>query len=107
MGSTEGEGSNKVVWYLDSSGCSMHMTGSRNLLSNFIEQRGLWVTFSDNSLGFTKGYGTLVIGSVKVTNVAYVSGLKHNLLSISQFYDRDYSVEFSSTFCYVKNTSTQ
>ena len=40
-----------------------------------------------------------VIGNVIIEKVALVSGLKHNLLSISQITDRGYHVSFMEEHC--------
>lgn len=49
--------------------------------------------------------GTSTIGNslISVNNVWLVSGLKHNLLSISQFCDSGYEVLFNKKFCSVIN----
>ena len=73
---------NKVMWILDS-GCSRHMTGDMALLSQFERKAGPLVTFGDDSIGTTLGYGNLEVGNVIIEDVALVDGLKHNLLSIS------------------------
>ena len=83
------------MWIIDS-GCSSHMTGDRALLSNLVEKDGPWVTFGDDIKGFTKGYGSLEIGNVVIENISLVDGLKHNLLSVSQFTDKGYEVNFKS-----------
>ncbi|KAI3715213.1 hypothetical protein L6452_22185 [Arctium lappa] len=75
------------IWYLDS-GCSRHMTGDRGLLSSYKEKLGGGsVTFGDNKKGQIKGYGVIAKGDIDVNRVAYVDGLKHNLLSVSQLCD--------------------
>ena len=89
---------NRVVWILDN-GCSRHITGDRALLSNVIEKAGLVVTFGDNSKGSTQGYGNLYAGNVIIENISVVEGLKHNLLSISQFCDKGYGVHFEKETC--------
>ncbi len=76
-----------TVWYIDS-GCSKHMTHNKHLLSCFQAKEGHKVVFGDNSYGLTKGVGTLIVGDVHITEVYYVEGLKHNLLSVSQFCDK-------------------
>ncbi|MGI4673429.1 hypothetical protein ACR2XN_28600 [Klebsiella pneumoniae] len=83
----------RVMWILDS-GCSRHMTGDRALLSKMVERAGPVVTFGDDSKGYTTGYGNLELGNVIVEEVSLVDGLAHNLLSISQFCDKDYEVLF-------------
>ncbi|KAJ9553800.1 hypothetical protein OSB04_017845 [Centaurea solstitialis] len=92
----------KGIWYLDS-GCSRHMTGSKFVLSNYREERGPAVTFGGNGKGQTRGYGTLTNGVTTFKRVAYVEGLMHNLLSISQLCDKNHKVSFSKKKCKVKN----
>ncbi|KAJ9535657.1 hypothetical protein OSB04_un001191 [Centaurea solstitialis] len=92
----------KGIWYLDS-GCSRHMTGSKYVLSNYREERGPAVTFGGNGKGQTRGYGTLTNGVTTFKRVAYVEGLMHNLLSISQLCDKNHKVSFSKKKCKVKN----
>ncbi|KAJ9565079.1 hypothetical protein OSB04_001045 [Centaurea solstitialis] len=92
----------KGIRYLDS-GCSRHMTGSKSVLSNYREERGPAVTFGGNGKGQTRGYGTLTNGVTTFKRVAYVEGLMHNLLSISQLCDKNHKVSFSKKKCKVKN----
>ena len=60
----------------------------------WLRKLALWVTFGDDSKCFTKGYGSLEIGNVVIENISLVDGLKHNLLSVSQFTDKGYEVNF-------------
>ena len=53
-----------------------------------VEKVGPMVTFGDNNKGLTEGYGYLEAGNVIIDNVSVVQGVKHNLLSISQFCDK-------------------
>ncbi|KAJ9558089.1 hypothetical protein OSB04_012703 [Centaurea solstitialis] len=100
---TDNPGSiDKGIWYLDS-GCSRHMTGSKSVLTNYREERGPAVTFGGNGRGQTRGYGTLSNGVTTFKRVAYVEGLMHNLLSISQLCDKNHKVSFSKKKCKVKN----
>ncbi|KAJ9552849.1 hypothetical protein OSB04_016894 [Centaurea solstitialis] len=100
---TDNSGSiDKGIWYLDS-GCSRHMTGSKSVLINYREERGPAVTFGGNGKGQTRGYGTLTNGVTTFKRVAYVEGLMHNLLSISQLCDKNHKVSFSKKKCKVKN----
>ena len=85
------------------SGCSRHMTGDRALLSNVVEKAGPIVTFGDDSKGFTTGYGNLEIRNVIIENISIVEGLKHNLLSISQFCDKGFDVSFKKERCLISN----
>ena len=68
-----------------------------------IEKAGPIVTFGDDSKGFTTGYGNLEIGNVIIENISLVDGLKHNLLSISQFCDKGYNVDFRKERCLISN----
>ncbi|KAI3718388.1 hypothetical protein L6452_19257 [Arctium lappa] len=85
------------IWYLDS-GCSRHMTGNKELLSSFQAKSGGAVTFGDDVQGQIKGYGELSRGNVLVSKVAYVDGLKHNLISISQLCDHGFDVKFQRKY---------
>ncbi|VFQ73309.1 unnamed protein product [Cuscuta campestris] len=94
------------VWYLDS-GCSRHMTGDASLLSNLIPYNGPRVTFGEsNDFVLTKGLGNLVYKGLTIQAVSYVEGLNYNLLSISQFCDKGYSLEFCKDMASLKNIST-
>ncbi|KAJ9565794.1 hypothetical protein OSB04_001760 [Centaurea solstitialis] len=99
---TESPSQDKGIWYLDS-GCSRHMTGSKSVLSDYRDERGPAVTFGGNGKGQTRGYGTLTNGVTTFKRVAYVEGLMHNLLSISQLCDKNHKVSFSKKKCKVKN----
>ena len=70
------------------------MTGCKSLLCDFQTEIRPKVTFGDNSQGVTKGYGILQTGAVTFKRVAFVSGLKHNLISISQLCDVGFEVSF-------------
>ena len=77
------------------------MTGDRALLSNVVEKAGPVVTFGDNCKRLTQRYGFLQAGKVIIDNVSVVQGLQHNLLSISQFCDKGYSVLFDKERCQI------
>ena len=92
----------KKRWYLDS-GCSRHMTWDVNnfaTLSRMCE--GDYVTFRDDSKGKIIGFSNVKIGtSLLIENISLFDGLKHNLLSINQLYDKDLKIVFDSTCCNV------
>nr|GEZ43453.1 putative nucleotidyltransferase, ribonuclease H [Tanacetum cinerariifolium] len=69
------------LWIIDS-GCSMHMTGNRALLTNFVEKFLGTVRFGNNDFAVIVGYGDVVTGSLTIKNVYYVKGLGHNLFSV-------------------------
>ncbi|KAI3668197.1 hypothetical protein L6452_43274 [Arctium lappa] len=75
----------------------------KELLTKYKEEKGPSVTFGGNGKGITRGFGVLSNGKTTFRRVAYVDGLKHNLLSISQLCDKDYEVRFSKKACSVVN----
>ncbi|GKE65295.1 retrovirus-related pol polyprotein from transposon TNT 1-94, partial [Tanacetum coccineum] len=81
------------IWYLDS-GCSRHMTGVKSYLHKYVEQSGPKVVFGDDSTCTTEGYGSIKCNGIVFTKVAFVNGLKYNLISISQLCDAKYIVQF-------------
>ncbi|GKC53154.1 hypothetical protein Tco_1075899 [Tanacetum coccineum] len=81
------------IWYLDS-GCLRSMTGVKSYLHKYVEQTGPKVVFGDNSSCITQGYGSINYGGIIFTKVAFVNGLKYNLISISQLCDAKYIVQF-------------
>ncbi|GJX45683.1 hypothetical protein Tco_0262359 [Tanacetum coccineum] len=83
----------KPIWYLDS-GCSKHMNGVKSYLHKYEEQPGPKVVFGDDSTCVTKGYGSIKCNGIVFTKVAFVNGLKYNLISISQLCDAKYIVQF-------------
>ncbi|XP_073057055.1 uncharacterized protein [Primulina eburnea] len=69
------------IWYFDS-GCSRHMTGSKDHLIDFVELRSGHVTYGGGVKGRIAGKGTLnVDGLPNLHNVLYVEGLNSNLIS--------------------------
>ncbi|KAJ9544736.1 hypothetical protein OSB04_024443 [Centaurea solstitialis] len=83
-------------------GCSSHMTGTLELLSEYITKEGSFVAF-----GKVKGYGMVVKGEIKVNQVSYVDGLKHNLISVSQLCDNGLDVLFNIKFCTMYKCDTK
>ncbi|GJS35408.1 retrovirus-related pol polyprotein from transposon TNT 1-94 [Tanacetum coccineum] len=76
------------------SGCSRHMTGVKSYLHKYVGQLGPKVVFGDDSTCITKGYGSIKCNGIVFTKVAFVNGLKYNLISISQLCDAKYIVQF-------------
>ncbi|GFP94262.1 pullulanase 1 chloroplastic [Phtheirospermum japonicum] len=88
-----------VTWYFDS-GCSKHMIGSEDLLSNTVKFQGGKVKYGGGANGQIIGQGTLhVPGIAKLENVLLVEGLTANLISISQLSDGGFSVKFTHEKC--------
>ncbi|GAB2292076.1 hypothetical protein Dimus_038187 [Dionaea muscipula] len=68
---------------------------------------GVTVVFGGNEKpGETKGSGSIIKNGLIIRDIAYVQGLKFNVLSISQFCDKGYLVEFSKEICKIKNEDT-
>ncbi|GKE27319.1 hypothetical protein Tco_1442703, partial [Tanacetum coccineum] len=76
------------------SGCSRHMTGVKSYLHKYEEQPRPKAVFGDESTCVTKGYGSIKCNGIVFTKVAFVNGLKYNLISISQLCDAKYIVQF-------------
>ncbi|GKA31702.1 retrovirus-related pol polyprotein from transposon TNT 1-94 [Tanacetum coccineum] len=86
----------RSIWYLDN-GYSRHMTWIKQYMHRYSKESGPKVVFGDDSLGNTEGYGLVNCNGITFTRVAYVNGLKHNLISISQLCDANYKVLFTKT----------
>ena len=92
---------NSCLWYLDS-GCSHHMSGDKSLVKSLKEKVGDYVTFGDGSHAQVVGKGTVEIpGLPLLKDVFYIKGLKANLLSITQIYDKDLLIQFSKKGCII------
>ncbi|KAJ9544283.1 hypothetical protein OSB04_023990 [Centaurea solstitialis] len=88
-------------WYLHS-GCSKHMTGRKEILSNYKEEYGGSVMFGNNELAPVVGQGDIVCKDITIKNVAHDVGLNHNLFSIGKFCDKDLEVNFKKRRCVVR-----
>ncbi|GKB52023.1 retrovirus-related pol polyprotein from transposon TNT 1-94 [Tanacetum coccineum] len=77
-------------------GCSRSMTGVKSYLHKYVEQPDLKVVFGDNSSCITEGYSSINYRGIVFTKVAFVNGLKYNLISISQLCDSKYVVQFDN-----------
>ncbi|GJX35671.1 retrovirus-related pol polyprotein from transposon TNT 1-94 [Tanacetum coccineum] len=86
-------------------GSTVHSTSYHNEFDHFKkgekiqavkarEQPGPNVVFGDNSSCITEGYGSINRGGIVFTKVAFVNGLKYNLISISKLCDAKYIVQF-------------
>jgi hypothetical protein len=94
---------NKNLWYSDSD-CSRHMSIDKSWFKKFEFMNGDSVTFGDGSITTIKGKWNVEIPSLPIFhNILFVNGLKANLLSISQFCDKNHSVQFSKEECNIYN----
>lgn len=80
-------------WILDS-GCSSHMTGDKAEFTKLQHFEGGSVKFGNNDGAEICGKGAVQPkeGKIGSEEVLYVSGLKHNLLSVSQICDKGHEV---------------
>ncbi|GKD09999.1 retrovirus-related pol polyprotein from transposon TNT 1-94 [Tanacetum coccineum] len=96
----------KPIWYLDS-GCSRHMVGVKSYLHKYVEQPGPKVVFGDDSACTTEGYDFIKCNGIVFTKVAFVNGLKYNLVSISQLCDAKYIVRFNEKSGTILNSNKE
>ncbi|KAA0037350.1 Integrase, catalytic core [Cucumis melo var. makuwa] len=87
-------------WIADS-GCSKHMTGDKRKLQNTIEYKGSRVVVTANNLMLPIAHvgKTMIVphsnsNQVELDNVFYVTGMKKNLVSVSQLTSADNFVVF-------------
>ena len=65
------------------------MTGDETQFKSLKPKDGGFVTFGDNGKGRIIEIGSIgKNSSTSIENVLFVKGLKHNLLNISQLYDK-------------------
>ena len=96
----------KNKWILES-GCSRHMTGNPNILTDIIYKDGGLVNFGVNSKGYVIGIGKVGNSETPtITNVLLVKNLKHNLLSISQLCDEEYKIKFEKDKCHIEDNNS-
>ncbi|KAK9056455.1 hypothetical protein SSX86_023816 [Deinandra increscens subsp. villosa] len=93
-------------WVVDS-GASRHMTGNISLLSDVKPIQGGNVTLAGDKGGKITGEGKL--GNEKITfdKVQIVQELQHNLLSVSQICDKQYTASFTSSECLILKPGIQ
>lgn len=58
------------------------------------------MTFDDKRKGFTMDYGKMITGNVFIEDIALVEGSKHNLLTVSQFIDKGFKVDFEKRYMF-------
>jgi hypothetical protein len=78
------------------------MTRERHLFKDLVMKEGGVVGFGGNQRGKIVGTETIGNSSISINNVWY-DGLRHNLLSISQFCDSGYKTIFDNDTCIVIN----
>jgi len=95
------------MWYIDI-GFSEHMEGDKYKFMSFNEiNKEKNVRLKNNSPTAIKGKGTVLLKEkVKTRNVLFITGLKHDLLSVNQICDQGHEVVFISRNCVVRNLDT-
>ena len=92
------DGGLENTWLFDS-GCSLHMTGSSKWFSS-LEPVSCkeYITFGDNSKDKVVSRGTIRVNeSFVLKDVALVSNLHFNLLSVSQLLRDGFEVRFKTS----------
>ena len=84
------------AWYLDT-GCSNQMTGHKEWLGDFDENRRSNIRLADNRTLSAKGMRNILIQrkdgkTALIENVLYVPGMRCNLMSVSQLVEKGFSV---------------
>jgi len=83
------------------------MTSDKDKLSYNALEKEKNVSSGNDTPTVIKGNGSVYLKEkVKVGNVMYVEGLKHNLLSVSQMCDQINEVMFRSKECVVRQLDT-
>ncbi|KAK8944151.1 hypothetical protein KSP39_PZI008078 [Platanthera zijinensis] len=84
------------------------MIGTKGLLKEYSSVKdGPKVIFGGSEKGVIKGFGNISSNLITITQVAYVKGLKHNLISISQLSDLGYDISVVKDGCHIKRSSDQ
>ncbi|XP_070004135.1 uncharacterized protein [Nicotiana sylvestris] len=87
----KGKGSSQL-WYMDS-GCSKHMTGSKNQFLSLEDLKGGNVSFGNGKKCDINWVGKVgKMDSHSIENVYLIDCLKYSLISVSQLCDKDLSI---------------
>ncbi|GAU34012.1 hypothetical protein TSUD_212730 [Trifolium subterraneum] len=92
------------VWYLDS-GCSNHMTGTREWMHDFNDKFTESVKLGDDSKMAVMGKGNVKMNNGGklhiITDVYYIPGLSSNLLSVGQLQQKNLTIVFKHDVCQI------
>lgn len=92
-------------WYIDS-GATNHMTGNRDLLTDFKSRDGCTVTIASGDKLKCTGIGSVKLSfNAVLTNVFYIPKLSVNLISVSQLIKSGCSINFDPNGCTICNLS--
>ncbi|KAD2805312.1 hypothetical protein E3N88_38689 [Mikania micrantha] len=92
------------IWYVDSGG-SMHMTGSRSLLNDYLTGRKGFVSFGNDAKGYIIGKGFVTNGEIRFDDVNHVENIMYNLLSVSQMCDKGHISLFTKQDCRILSSA--
>nr|GEV22921.1 hypothetical protein [Tanacetum cinerariifolium] len=82
---------------------TLHMTGDRSQLINFVQEFLGTVKFENDHVAKIIGYGDYKIGNVTISRVYFVEGLGHNLFFVGQFCDSELEVAFCQHTYFIRN----
>ncbi|KAK1417486.1 hypothetical protein QVD17_26615 [Tagetes erecta] len=98
------------LWFIDS-GCSNHMTGSKNSFMSLDESFKIEVRLGDKKKLAVEGKGTVRIRTGDnefklLDQVYYAPKLEYNLLSVGQLMKKGYNLLFDDGKCIIKHKQT-
>lgn len=83
------------------------MTGHKWIFLTLIVKSKGFVSYEDNNKGKILEIGKVGMSPfTTINNVIYVEGLKHNILSISQLYDKGLKINFKKDSCIIEDEIT-
>uniref|UniRef100_A0A034WQA6 Copia protein n=1 Tax=Bactrocera dorsalis TaxID=27457 RepID=A0A034WQA6_BACDO len=96
-------------WFLDS-GATAHMSGSRNIFTNYVTQAED-VMLADNNIIRAVGRSDVVVQTdfceLRLENVLHIPQIKGNFVSVSRAVKRDCTVSFNSENAIVSQNGEQ
>jgi len=91
------------------SGCTHHMTANFENFKTLDRTYSSKVKLGDGRLVDVKGKGVVSVqtslGTKLISDVLFVPEIQHNLLSVGQLLDKNYSLEFKNKFCEIIDPS--
>ncbi|GAU33702.1 hypothetical protein TSUD_148530 [Trifolium subterraneum] len=92
------ETSESMVWYFDT-GCSNHMTGNKNILTDFNKCLNTRIKLANGNFIAAEGMGNVVIQmsngkKAVIEKVLNVPGMKCNLMSVGQLLEKGFKTVF-------------
>ncbi|KAK3018020.1 hypothetical protein RJ639_004740 [Escallonia herrerae] len=99
-----GREKNDETWFLDS-GCSNHMAREKSIFLDMDSAVNTKVKLGNGTIVQTQGKGTIGVqtkqGTRFIGDVLLVPDLEHNLLSLGQLLENDYSLQFQDKCCII------